>query len=128
MLTALLISLLIGCKPVQVVGGSTVKAAETVSASRQTDTVVIYERDSVYVREKGDTVYVAHWRTRYRDRWRERTDTLVVRDSIAIETPVVVAKPLSGWQNFQVWCGRLLLGLLAAWGVSRLIKRYFKPF
>jgi hypothetical protein len=46
-------------------------------------------------------------------------DSIFKTDTIRVPYPVEVikevTKPLTGWQNFQVWCGRiaLLLAMLA---------------
>ena len=124
----LLISLLFtGCKPAQVMGGSTVDVHDTHHVLRQTDSVMLYVRDSVVV-YVGDTVTVNRWHTRYRDHYRTVTDTLIRHDSIAVEKPVPVYKTLTGWQNFQVWCGRLLLVTVLGGLLVRIVKRYLKPF
>ncbi len=129
MLTALLISLLMaGCRPMQMVGGSSSHVGERETVSRQVDSVYLYVTDSVIIREKGDTVFVVKYRTEYRDRWRDRTDTLRVCDSVYVEEPVLVAKPLSGWQHFQLWAGRIALIVLLALCAWRVLKRYLKPF
>lgn len=108
----------------QVVGGSSSRASERETVIRQVDSVFVHVTDSVFIREKGDTVFVAKWRTVYRDRWRDRTDTLRVCDSVYVAEPVLVAKPLSGWQNFQLWAGRLALIALLALCAWRVLKRY----
>lgn len=127
--TVLLISLLLAsCKPTQMIGSSTDKSHENNHIVRQTDSVFIYKTDSVIIREKGDTVFFYKWRTEYRDRWRDRTDTLIVRDSIANDTPVMVYKTMTGWQNFQIWCGRIVLAIVLGYLLFKVIKRYLKPF
>lgn len=125
--TVLLISLLfVGCRPMQMVGGSTSQVSERETASRQTDNVFIYVYDSVTIRENGDTVWQDRWHTEYRDRWHERTDTVTIRDSIGVEKPVLVEKPLSGWMNFQLWAGRLALIALLALVAWKVLKLYLK--
>lgn len=127
--TVLLISLLlVGCTSAQMIGGSTDRSHENNHIVRQTDSVFIYKTDSVVIREKGDTVFFYKWRTEYRDRWRDRTDTLIVRDSIATDTPVMVYKTMTGWQNFQIWCGRIVLAIVFGYLLFKVIKRYLKPF
>ncbi|MDE5575484.1 MAG: hypothetical protein K2I87_07215 [Bacteroidales bacterium] len=127
--TVLLISLLsVGCKPAQMIGGSTDRSHENEHIARQIDSVFIYKTDSVVIREKGDTLFIYQCRTEYRDRWRDRTDTVVVRDSIATDTPVVVYKTMTGWQNFQVWLGRIVLAIGLGFLILKLIKRNLKPF
>ena len=109
-----LAALLPGCSP---------KIVERVSYVHDTtnvvriDSVRYYQRDSIFVREKGDTIFQYVERIRYRDRF--RIDTLVqmreVRDTAFVERKV--EKPLSWWQKARIgafwWlCGALMLALL----------------
>lgn len=116
------------CCPPQVVvpGGAAISEREVVI--RQRDSVLLYLHDSVLIREKGDTVRIERWHTLYRDRYHDRFDTVRLYDSIAVSVPVVVEKPLTGWQYFQIWLGRILMAVVVLWIVVQLIKRYFKPF
>lgn len=126
-LTVLLISLLlVGCRPMQVVGGSSSQVSERETASRQVDSVLIYVHDSVTLFKAGDTVWRDRYHTEYRDRWHDRTDTVVIRDSVGVDTPVLVEKPLSGWVNFQLWAGRLALIALLALVAWKALKLYLK--
>lgn len=74
----------------------------------------IYLYDSIYLKEKSDTLILERYRYLYRDRWIR--DSVFVCDTICVPYPVEVIKqvkrPLSGWQNFQVWCGRIGLSLV----------------
>lgn len=127
LLALLLPFLLPSCKPVQMIGGSEQHTVERETTSRQSDSVFVYIGDSVIVREKGDTVWVTHCRTRYIDRWRDRHDTIVCRDSVMAEIPIPVEKPISGWMHFQIWAGRLLLILIAIRLLVHVAKRYLRP-
>ena len=64
----------------------------------------VYRRDSVFVREKGDTVFI--YKERIRDRYVFRHDTLrlVKVDSVAVERvkEVKVEKPLSAWKTAKI--------------------------
>lgn len=64
----------------------------------------LYQRDSVFVREKGDTVYI--YTEKVRDRYRLLRDTvrLVQIDSVAYETvkEVKVEQPLSAWKSAKI--------------------------
>jgi hypothetical protein len=48
-------------------------------------------------------------KTEYRDKIAK--DSVFINDTIRVPYPVEVVKqvkaPLSSWQNFQVWCGRI---------------------
>ena len=37
-------------------------------------------------------------------------------------TPVAVALPLTSWQGFQIWCGRILLLIILGVVLSRMLK------
>jgi hypothetical protein len=73
----------------------------------------IYVRDSIFVKEKGDTIFMEQYRYLYRDKIVR--DSIFTTDTIRVPYPVEVVKevkkPLSGWQNFQVWSGRIALAL-----------------
>lgn len=77
----------------------------------RTDSVAVLQRDSVYIREKGDTVYIYKERLRYRDRVKVDTVRLVKVDSVTVERvkEVKVEKPLSWGQRLKL---RLFWGLL----------------
>ena len=107
--------MLSGCSP-KIIEREVVKTDTCFIQKERRDS--IYLKDSVYVKEwiQGDTVRIET--LRWRDRWRERivrdTSYVSVRDTIKITTTREVAKPLSSWQNFQIWCGRLTLIALIA--------------
>ena len=75
----------------------------------KTDTFIrydsIYRGDSVIIRIVSDTVWIEHWRTEYKDRWRDRSvhDTIVKTDSIRVPYPV--EKQLSKWQQLKMDAG-----------------------
>lgn len=64
----------------------------------------VYRRDSVFIREKGDTVII--YKERIRDRYVFRHDTLrlVKVDSVVVERvkEVEVEKPLSAWKTAKI--------------------------
>lgn len=125
--TVLLISLLLlfsGCASVRTAGGSSDRNREEYANHRQVDSVTVYVRDSIVLRIAGDTVFHDRWHTLCRDRWRDRSDTLVVRDSLWREVSVMVEKPLNGWQNFQLWAGRIALILLIGGVLFFVVKRF----
>lgn len=79
----------------------------------RTDSVAVLQRDSVFIRERGDTVFIYKERLRYRDRVKIDTVRLVKVDSVTVERvkEVKVEKPLSWGQRLKL---RLFWGLLAA--------------
>jgi len=84
----------------------------------------VFLRDSIFVKEKGDTLILEKYRYFYRDR--VLRDSVIVKDTIRVPYPVEVVKevkaPLSSWQNFQVWCGRIALVVLLFIGIYFLLR------
>jgi hypothetical protein len=84
----------------------------------------IYVKDSVYILERGDTVFFDRWHTEYVDRL--RVDTVARVDSIRVPYPVekivTVEKELSWWQRFKLETGGVLLGAILLGAVYFVIK------
>ena len=77
----------------------------------------IYVHDSIHVREKGDTVLIDRWHTRWRDRWQHDTLYVSKTDSVPHPYPVEVVKevekPLTWWQQTrQAVGGIVIFGLI----------------
>jgi hypothetical protein len=73
----------------------------------------IFHYDSVFVKQTADTVFFERYKYLFRDKIIR--DSIFKTDTIRVPYPVEVVKevkaPLTGWQNFQVWCGRIALTL-----------------
>ena len=93
--------LLCGCKQVQYIPLETVKLDSIYIAQVQRDSIVRY--DSIYVRDKGDTLYVERWKYLYRDKL--RVDTVSVLRVDSVQVPVPVEKALTKWQQFKLDVG-----------------------
>jgi hypothetical protein len=63
----------------------------------------IYQRDSIYMLVKGDTIYQYKYKYLYRYLTTNRTDTILKTDSIQIPYPV--EKQLSRWQSIKMELG-----------------------
>lgn len=88
----------------------------------------IYKRDSVLVREKGDTIFIYKEKIREKYRFVHDTVRLVRVDSVAVERirEVKVEKPLSWWQRSKMAAFPWLLGavvLLALWTCRKWLVR-----
>ena len=98
------------CRSVEYVPVESVRQ-DTLYVNRlQRDSVFV--ADSVYVREKGDTVQIV--RTRYIDRFRDRTDTLRMVSTDTIRVPYPVEKELTRWQRVKLDTGGIAIGVVAA--------------
>lgn len=114
------------------------RIVERIEVREKHDTLVVHQvqvdsvfrRDSVFVREKGDTVYI--YREHVRDRYKFVHDTtrLVRVDSVAVERvkEVKVEKPLSVGQSLKIrafWWLFVAALLLALWTFRKSILKIF---
>jgi len=120
---------LTGCKSTK---WTTVKTSDSERIAEvfkiKTDSIYVYRQDSVTIRIRSDTVLIDRWRLHYK--YRNTTDTICLRDSVYINrdinvTETVEVNRLTGWQWFQIWCGRILLWILLA-GAIYLMYRITK--
>lgn len=122
-----LVLLMVGCK--------TIEYVPVTVTEHHTDTAYIHllQRDSIYlhdsvsVYQQGETIRIDRWHTKYVSR--EVHDTLYQHliDSVPVPYPVerLVPAQLSGWQNFRIWLGNILL---AALGVGIVATLFYKKF
>ena len=111
-----------GCTGPRVV--TVVEQRASIRTEYRTDSITIYAKDSVFIKQAGDTVFVDKWHIRYRDV--SRTDTVVsVKE---VEKPViqqveVATRYIPRWVWWLVAANCLLV-------VAGAVKLYlkFKPF
>ena len=106
-LSALLLSL-VACGTVQRSNDVELVAQNNYVGHIKADSVML--RDSIFIREKSDTVFYTKYRTIYKERL--RVDTIVRCDTIYREKEVVVEKVRSAGSNISfLW--KVLLAVLA---------------
>jgi hypothetical protein len=117
---AVIATSLYSCKSVQYIPVETTKIEYRDNFVRDS----IFRYDSVFVKDKGDTVFMERYRYLYKDKIIR--DSVFIQDTIRVPYPVEVVKqvkaPLSGWQNFQVWCGRIALAVLLLVSIYFVLK------
>ena len=101
---------LAACKQVQYVPVETVRLDSIYLTQTLRDSIVRY--DSVYVRDKGDTLYVERWKYLYRDKVRVDTMVSVRVDTLAVPYPV--EKRLTRWEQFRLDVGGYALFAVVA--------------
>lgn len=118
------------CTTTKVVTVEKVKIDTTYITNWQRDSVWLH--DSTIVREKGDTVLVEKWHTKYKEK--QVHDTLYKSrvDSIPVPYPVekLVEKELTWWQQTRLHIANIilcLLGAAAVWWIGGLIRKKFMP-
>ena len=107
---------LCGCTTTKYVEVEKVRTDTTYITKWQRDSVWLH--DSIRVREKGDSVWVERWHTKFVER--EVHDTLYQAKTDSIPVPYwkikEVPAPLSWWQKLRLWLGNIVL--LALLGVA----------
>lgn len=95
----------------------------------------IYVHDSIYVREKGDTVYQYVEKLRYKYvnsvdtlyKYRTMRDTVYMErcDSIRVEKPVYIEKPRRWYEKGLMLAGSMCCIALILWTLIMYLKRKF---
>ena len=123
------ISLLASCRQVEYVTVEKVRIDTTYITKWQRDSVWLH--DSIMVTDKGDTVRIERWHTKYVEKQVHDTTYVATHDTIPqpypIETIKMVEKELNWWQRLRLWIGNIgLLAILGAvgWFGVRLWKVY----
>lgn len=83
------------------------------------DSVYFYERDSIFVHAKADTVWVERWKTRYKDVIRVERDT--VRD-VHNEVQVKQVRYVPKYYKFTSWAFWIVVAIILiriAWWVAK---------
>lgn len=106
----ILAMLLSGCQSVRYVPVETVKTEYQDKWHFARDSV--YLSDSIYIREKGDTVWLERYRTLYRDR--EIRDTAYIERTDSVAVPYPVEKPLTRWEQAKMDFGGVAIGGIGA--------------
>ena len=70
----------------------------------------IYQRDSIYVDRKGDTVLI--YKDRYLYKYKNLIDTMYVSRTDSIQIPYSVEKQLTRWQSVKMELGGWIFGVI----------------
>ena len=111
-LVILVALLLVGCKTKEkVVTVEKVRNDTTYITKHQRDSVWLH--DSIHVTEKGDTIRIERWHTKYVEKATHDTLYQATHDTIPQPYPVekLVERELSWWQQTRMHLGEALLAL-----------------
>lgn len=132
MVVLFVLALLSSCKQVEYVTVEKVRIDTTYITKWQKDSVWLH--DSIHVKEKGDTVLVEKWHTKYVESIKHDTTYVATHDTIPdpfpVETIKEVPAELNWWQRLRIWIGNIgllaILGAIGYYGVR--IWRVYKFF
>ena len=116
-----------GCKTKErVVTVEKVRNDTTYITKHQRDSVWLH--DSIHVTEKGDTIRIERWHTKYIEKATHDTLYQHKTDSVPVPYPVekLVERELTWWQQTRMHLGEALLALAGIAVVVFVIKRKLK--
>lgn len=105
------------CRSVQYVPIESIRTEYKTRDSIRFDS--IYQRDSVLLLVKGDTVYKEKYKYLYKYQYVNSTDTVLKMDSIQVPYPV--EKKLNRWQSIKMELGGWAFGGIILFGLIIII-------
>ena len=121
-----------GCTKTEYITVEKVTHDTTYVAKHQRDSIWLH--DSIMVSEKGDTIRIEKWHTKYVEKQVHDTTYVATHDTIPdpfpVETIKEVPAELSWWQRLRIWIGNIgllaILGVIGYYGVK--LWRVYKFF
>ena len=118
----LLLLFLCGCRT-EYVPVETVRYDSVFFAKLMRDSV--YVRDSVYLQEKGDTIY--KYKDKYVYVYKNRVDTFFAEKIREVEIPVPVERELTWWErvklNYAEWVIAVLVAIALIYALRQWLAR-----
>ena len=111
---------LTSCRSIKYVPVESVKTEYKTRDSIRFDS--IYEHDSIFLFVKGDTVYKEKYRYKYRYLTINKTDTVMLTDSVQISYPV--EKQLTRWQQMKIELGGWAVGVIVILSIVLMLKLF----
>ena len=113
---------MVGCKTVDCI--PEVEYRDSIRTEYIHDSIYRYERDSIYIHQKADTVWMEKYITRYKDVMKVERDT-VWRDNMqTIVKEVEVEKPIAPFVKWLAWWGAAALLILLLWVVLKIYHKF----
>ena len=111
----------VGCKTVAPCIPETI-TRDSVRVEYKLDSVYLYERDSIFVHEKRDTVFVERWKTRYKDVLKIQRDTVIdTKTDVQVQRVEVTPR----FAKFCYWWFWITALLLVAGGALWVCKKFY---
>ena len=82
----------------------------------------VFVRDSVYLKEKGDTIY--KYKDKYVYVYKNRVDTFYMEKIREIEMPVPVERKLSWWERVKLKYAEWVIGALVAIALIYALRQW----
>ena len=99
--------MLSGCKAQDCIPETIVR--DSIRTEYKHDSTYIYQHDSIFIKEKADTVFVNKYVTRYKDVLKIERDTIWKENKVVEVKEVLVEKPIAGITKWFAWIGAAAL-------------------
>ena len=110
------------CRSVRYIPVESVRHDSVVTILHHRDS--IYQHDSVYIKEKADTLLIERWHTRWRDRVIH--DTLYISKVDTIRIPVPVERKLTKAERTYITIGKWSVGVVAGLVLAAICFIFFR--
>lgn len=124
MMVVAMVLLLTGCKTIEYVPIETVRTDTVKIAHIVTDSVWVWNHDSIVINKQSDTVTIEKWH--WRDRWRDNVshDTIYKSktDTVKVEAVPRNTEKLTKWQKFRIKLANWLLWTICALVVAIVVR------
>jgi len=110
------------CRSVRYIPVESVRHDSVVTILHHRDS--IYQHDSVYIKEKADTLLIERWHTRWRDRVSH--DTLYISKTDTIRIPVPVERKLTKAERTYITIGKWFVGVVAGLVLAAICFIFFR--
>lgn len=107
------------CKTIDCIPESIVR--DSIRTEYKLDSIYLYEKDSIFIKEKADTVFVEKYITRYKDVMKIERDTIYQENKVV---EVKVEKYIPTFVKVMAWIGGALTLLLLIWVVLKVYRRF----
>ena len=95
---------------------------DSVRVEYKLDSVYLYERDSIFVHEKKDTVFIERWKTRYKDVLKIQRDTVIdTKTEVQVQRVEVTPR----FAKFCYWWFGITAFLLVAGAAMWICKKFY---
>ena len=110
------------CRSVRYIPVESVRHDSVVTILHHRDS--IYQHDSVYIKEKADTLLIERWHTRWRDRVSH--DTLYISKVDTIRIPVPVERKLTKAERTYITIGKWSVGVVTGLVLAAICFIFFR--
>ena len=123
---AMMVWMLQGCKTIDCIPETIVR--DSIRVEYKHDSTYIYQRDSIFIHQKADTVWMEKYITRYKDVLKVERDTVWRDNTQTIVKEVEVEKPIAPFVKWLAWWGAAALLILLLWVVLKIYRKFFIKF